>query len=251
MTRQEFIDLLKVKGYTHKVSKSGVKLTHNGFVYLRSLTTLPEGIKFENHGSVYLGSLTALPEGIKFENHGYVSLHSLTTLPEGIKFENHGSVYLHSLTGLHTYQGKPRTSTHIDGCTMIMGATKSHSGYEVTSARYFGGGPISKMCKCYVARSDELTAHGESIKSALEDLEYKIADNSNKTEIAAQIKASGFVTLAQFRGLTGACRDGIRQHLAGHGIQLDGIDKMKLSDAIKAMSGTSYADMFARYVESP
>ena len=156
MTRQEFTDLLRKKGYSHKVSGGGVVVTHHGYVnlsglttlpegikfenrgsvYLDGLTTLPEGIKFENHGSVNLSGLTTLPEGIKFENHGSVDLDGLTTLPEGIKFENHGYVYLRGLTGQHIYLGKTRSFEFVDGYSMITGAPKSHSGYTVKSARY-------------------------------------------------------------------------------------------------------------------
>ena len=75
-----------------------VNMKKQGYVDLRSLTTLPEGVKFENMGYVDLRSLTTLPEGARFENPGDVDLGSLTTLPEGVRFENQGSVDLRSLT---------------------------------------------------------------------------------------------------------------------------------------------------------
>jgi hypothetical protein len=68
-----------------------------------------------HQGSVYLTSLTALPEGVRFENNGSVYLTSLTALPKGVKFENHGHVYLPSLTGEHTYRGEPREFRYVDG----------------------------------------------------------------------------------------------------------------------------------------
>ncbi|MDE4176329.1 hypothetical protein PXK01_19410, partial [Phaeobacter sp. PT47_59] len=200
-------------------------------------------------GPVYLDSLTSLPEGIKFENHGPVYLDSLTSLPEGIKFENHGPVYLGSLTGKHTYLGVEREFRCVDGCTMLICGSKQYGGHTVYSARYFGGGEIKGLNRCYIAESDGITAHGNTMKSAVDDLAYKIADSAHKAEVAKSVKASGVVTLADFRALTGACRDGIRQHLSGLGIDLDQIDSMPLSDALKAMDGTSYGETFKRHIQ--
>ena len=210
MTRQEFIDLLKFKKYAHKVTGREVIVTH----------------------------------------HGSVVLSSLTTLPEGIKFENHGSVDLSSLTGQHAYMGKPRNFELVDGYSMITGSPKSHGGYTVKAARYMKGGTFSKMPKCYVAYGEGQTAHGDTIKSAIDDLQYKIADNADKLTLAREVHKTQVVTLAQFRGLTGACREGINQHLSGHGIDLSSIDSMSLPDAIKAMSGTSYGESFQRHMDA-
>ena len=229
MKRDEFIELLKRKNYAHKVTENGVSVTHNGYVDLRSLTSLPKGVKFENGGFVYLRSLTTLPKGVKFENSGYVDLDGLT--------------------GEHSYLGKTRNFRCVDGFTMLMGASKTFGGFSVCSARYFGGGEVEKLKKCYVAESGNITAHGDTMKSAVEDLQYKLADSADKASIAAEIIATGTVTLAQFRGLTGACRDGIRQHLSSVGIDLDAIDEMPLTDALKAMGNTSFGETFKSYVE--
>jgi len=120
MTHDEFCAALDARGYAYERTASGVEVQGYGYVYLgslttlpegttfsnggyvdlRSLTTLPEGTTFSNGGSVYLGSLTTLPEGTTFSNGGYVDLGSLTTLPEGTTFSNGGYVYLGSLTTL-------------------------------------------------------------------------------------------------------------------------------------------------------
>jgi len=100
MTREEFIKVLKEKRYSYNIEGDLIVVTHNGDVYLDSLTTLPAGVKFENEGYVNLRSLTTLPAGVKFENGGDVMLDYLTSIPPGVKFENGGYVYLDSLTTL-------------------------------------------------------------------------------------------------------------------------------------------------------
>ena len=181
---------------------------------------------------------------------GYVNLSRLTAMPEGVKFENQGYVYLSRLTGEHTYRGEPREFRYVDGNTMIFEGQKSFGGLTVHRARYFAGGEIKDMAKCYVAEGDGLFAHGRTIKDAVDDLHYKIADQADKQAVADEVRATGKVTLAQFRALTGACREGVRHHLAGHGIDLDSIDSMPLTEAIDAMSGTSFGEIFKGYVET-
>jgi mannitol/fructose-specific phosphotransferase system IIA component len=225
----------------------GIKFENQGYVDLGSLTTLPEGIKFENQGSVYLGSLTTLPEGIKFENQGSVDLRSLTTLPEGIKFENQGYVYLRSLTNeKQLYLGKERVLRNIDGFTMLITSTRNQGDMVISNARYFGGGDIDKLKKCFVVRSGNFSAHGNTLKSAIEDVQFKLKKQAGKSEAIQRIKSTEIVTANDFRIITGACREGMRQHLAQRNIDMEGVESLTLSDAIKAMSGSSFGDQFIR-----
>jgi hypothetical protein len=228
----------------------GIKFENQGSVNLDSLTTLPEGIKFENQGSVYLRSLTTLPEGIKFENQGSVNLDSLTTLPEGIKFENQGSVNLDSLTNeKQFYSGKERVLRHIDGFTMLITSTRNQGDMTISNARYFGGGDIDKLKKCFVVQSGNFSAHGDTLKSAIEDVQYKLQEQAGKSEAIDRIKTSKIVTVNDFRIITGACREGMRHHLAQRNINMDEVESLTLDDAIKAMSGSSFGEQFIRDLE--
>ena len=75
MNSDDFAAILRKSGYAFKRDKSTLVVTHQGSVYLTSLTALPKGVKFENHGHVYLPSLT----------------------------------------GEHTYRGEPREFRYVDG----------------------------------------------------------------------------------------------------------------------------------------
>jgi hypothetical protein len=249
MTIKQFIKYLTERNIPHKVAGKTVTVL-GGSVYLSSLTTLPEGIKFENQGYVDLSSLTTLPEGIKFENQGYVDLSSLTTLPEGIKFENQGSVDLSSLTSeKQNYLGKERVLRHIDGFTMLITSTRNQGDVTISNARYFGGGDIDKLRKCFVAQSGNFSAHGDTLKSAIEDVKYKLQEQAGKSEAIERIKTSKIVTVNDFRIITGACREGMRQHLSQRNINMDEVESLTLDDAIKAMSGSSFGDQFIRDLE--
>ena len=211
MTNEQFKETLNKKGYSYTENDGNITVNYQGDVYLSSLTTLPEGTKFENQGYVDLRSLTTLPEGTKFENQGGVDLRSLTTLPEGTKFENQGSVYLRSLTSeKQNYQGKEITLRNIDGYTMLIESEKITKGVTICKARYFGGGDLDK---CYLAKVGNHWAHGKTAKEAIQDATEKAVIDMNQSEVVAEIKASGKVTLAQYRAITGACREGCRHFL--------------------------------------
>ena len=171
MTDHEFSELLREKNYDHGTDNDGrVIVRHQEYVYLNTLTTLPAGVKFENQGAVYLRSLTTLPAGVQFlnrgcvdlrrlatlpagvtfTNHGAVYLHALTTLPAGVRFENHGAVELRSLSGKVRYRGKTLELAQVDGYTMVLGDPKTDGESTDCRARYFGGGRLQDLKKCYV-----------------------------------------------------------------------------------------------------
>ena len=88
MTREEFIEILKVKGYPYKIERDKIVITYGWSVVLANLKSLPPGVEFKNGGSVILGLLETLPPSVEFKNGGHVNLSGLETLPPGVAFEN-------------------------------------------------------------------------------------------------------------------------------------------------------------------
>ena len=257
MSPSEFQKHLDSKSYKYEVKPCGVVVTHKGYVYLRSLTTLPAGIKFENAGSVYLDSLTTLPAGIKFENAGSVYLRSLTTLPAGIKFENKGNVDLDSLTtlpagikfenagnvdlrslsGLIQYRGRNITIRNIDGYTMIMLSSKKRGEITLSSARYFQGGEIADMKSFFIASRGDFHAHGDTARDAIDDVNFKfMQDHADVDGLVASIKSKNSVSRHEYRLLTGACREGVEHFIAERGINPE-LDALPLDQVLKITKG--------------
>ena len=100
MKKEEFIEELKQNNYLYEIEGDKIIVTHDGYVYLNSLETLPPGVEFRNGGSVWLNSLKTIPSGVEFRNGGHVSLRSLKTIHSGVKFRNGGNVNLDSLKTL-------------------------------------------------------------------------------------------------------------------------------------------------------
>ena len=99
MTQEEFIRELKKRGYSYEMEGDEILVTHQGWVNLHSLESLPPGVRFENQGYVILDSLKILTSDVRFQNQGGVWLHSLESLPPGVRFQNQRDVWLGSLVG--------------------------------------------------------------------------------------------------------------------------------------------------------
>jgi len=214
----------------------GTSFANQGSVNLYSLTTLPDGTSFANQGGVNLYSLTTLPDGTSFNNRGHVNLYSLTTLPDGTSFANQGSVNLRSLTNeTQNYQGEQITIRNIDGYTMLIDYEKITKGITVCKARYFGGGKIKDLKKCYVAKVGNHWAHGETAKEAIQDANDKATLGADVEEVVAEIKRTVMVTIAQYRAITGACREGCRQFLQSIG--KPDATELPLADVMQQVKG--------------
>lgn len=171
------------------------------------------------------------------KNQGSVDLSSLTTLPENVSFENQGSVYLRSLNGEYTYKGKIIKIANVDRYTMIMGSSKKAGDAVVYSARYFGGGEIGELKKCYIAKGGDYTAHGETAREALTDLRFKILQSSaDIDEIITDVKRSGVVSVVQYRLITGACSEGVRRFIKEQGLP-EGADVLPIKEVIELTRG--------------
>ena len=197
MNRKEFIKILEEKEIEYSIKDNILIINKNqGDVYLDSLTKLPEDTKFENQGNLYLNSLTSLPDGTKFENKGSVNLYSL---------DNKKINYLN----------KDFKIKIIDFITMLIDSnSKIIDGIKVTKAYYFKGGSLKDLPKSYIASKDDYTAHGETVKEAIEDLNFKIlSTNFNIKDIVSKIKKSKIVSINDYRLLTGACRQGCKEFM--------------------------------------
>ena len=175
---------------------------------------------------------------VTVKDEGYVYLHSLTTLPENTAFNNQGHVDLHSLTNEYqTYRGQRIRLKTIDGYTMLICSERDVSGVTIYSAAYFGGGDLDKLKACYVAEQGEYAAHGETIEQAMRDLRFKIAERDfDPDELVTEIKARGTVHINDFRLITGACEEGTRHGMEQAGLDPNA-DELPLGTVLSAAFG--------------
>ncbi len=100
-----------------------------------------------------------------------------------------------------------------DGITIIKGQTLD----------------IENPKEVYLVKQDELSAHGSTLKEALDDLIFKKMKDTDTKEIIKEIKKTGKVTRNQYRAITGACAFGTARFCEQHNIQdLEEIDLEEL-----------------------
>jgi len=229
----------------------GVSISAGHYLDLGSLTTLPEGAEIWAAGSLSLHSLTALPASVTLTAEGYLDLNGLITLPEGVTLSAGGGLYLNSLTTLPesvtlsarelcygNFSGPYRglTLASYDGIVSeLVGEPKMVGEYSIQRANYFLSSGRGLRRTHYIAVRGEHAAHGSTVREAVEDCEKKVLKVKADEATIAAIKASGTVTLAQYRAITGACREGCRQWAASNG--LDGREEIAVEELRPMLAG--------------
>jgi hypothetical protein len=226
----DFIAALDARGIEYIASDDGIEVKGGGYVYLPSLTTLPEATTFSNGGYVDLPSLTTLPEATTFSNGGYVDLPSLTT--EYVE-----------------YQGEVIRLKRIDGSTMLILSDRQTGEYTIYHAAYFGGGDMAKLKRCWIAQLGEHFAHGSTVEKAMRDVRFKSMEREfDQDDLVAEIRRRGTVMIEDFRLVTGACEEGTRQGMKQAGLDPDA-DELPLNIVLGAAFG-SYGERFKSLFQS-
>ena len=90
----------------------------------------------------------------------------------------------------------------------------------------------------YCVRDGELSAHGETLKIAISDLQFKKMKTMDKSEIVTEIKSSGFVTREQYRAITGACQYGTEKFAKENGYS--NVEKVDLNELLSKLSDNDF-----------
>jgi hypothetical protein len=228
------IKLLEKYEVTNYTIENGV-ITINGSLSLSSLTTADkEFLKGTTiNGYLYLSSLTTVhKEFLKGTTiNGYLSLNSLTTVhKEFLKGTTiNGSLYLNSLTTVHkdflkgtTINGYLDLSSLTDAKKEIVRANvrKLEVGYNSEQNYCYFDGTLSKVISVhkkgeytiyqspfeYVVQKGDWTAHGKTVKQAIQDLEYKVIAEQLRHD---PILETTVITPQYYHIVTGSCNQGI------------------------------------------
>ena len=100
----------------------------------------------------------------------------------------------------------------------------------------------NKIKEIYIAKEGRLSAHGYTVREAVEDLTLKKLDKVNTDEIVAKIKETGKVTRSQYRAITGACSFGTNKFCEEHNIQ--DIEEIELTELRKILINDYGAEKF-------
>ena len=94
----------------------------------------------------------------------------------------------------------------------------------------------------YIAKEGKLSAHGYTVREAVEDLTLKKLDNIDVNEIVSKIKETGKVTRSQYRAITGACSFGTNKFCEEHDIQ--NLEEISIEELRKILINDYGAEKF-------
>ena len=123
-----------------------------------------------------------------------------------------------------------------DGITIKKISEKKRDGITIIKGQTFDNKDV------YLVKQDDLSAHGETLREAMEDLTFKKLENTDVEEIVAEIKKTNKVTRIQYRAITGACSFGTNQFCKQHNIE--DLEEIELEELRKILINDYGADKF-------
>jgi hypothetical protein len=124
---------------------------------------------------------------------------------------------------------------YIDGSCFVIEAERTSKGIRIYSGYNLLGMDKKKILKhnCFVASKDNFYAHGETLKKAISDLQFKVVAEKLKKE---PIKADTEITINHYRLITGACEMGVKSWMQQNGIK---VEKIKAKDLLPILKNTN------------
>ena len=118
--------------------------------------------------------------------------------------------YNASLTTISTKTHKGLNYKCVDGTPFIIESEKSSKGIKIYSGYNFNSMKDNVINKtpCYVAAKGKFTAHGDTIRKAVDDLQWKIVAEKIKNE---PITPDTIITVQYYHTVTGSCVLGINE----------------------------------------
>ncbi len=116
---------------------------------------------------------------------------------------------------------------NVDGYCYVTESIKTTKGITIYSGYNFISLDKNVINKdvSFVAEKDNFTAHGETIKKAIQDVQFKIIAEKLKNE---PIKKDTIITVNYYRLITGACEQGCKSWMNQHNVEVTEIKAVDL-----------------------
>ena len=184
--------------------------TINGGLYLISLTEVHKDFLKDTtiNGGLYFGSLTEVHKDLLKDVtiNGGLYLNSLK--------EVHKNILTKNVKQLKPGYNKEKGYCFFDNILSKVLSVKQTNGYTIYTTPFE-----------FIVEKDNKTAHGKTVKKAIQDLEFKFVVEKIKQD---KIKEDTIITEQHYRYLTGACENGIKQWKNNNNIDVDEIKAIDL-----------------------
>ena len=164
------------------------------------------------------------------------------------EYKDHNGNMLKSNTYYTLYKKEFYAVDNYDDITTIRLSEKKRDNITIIKAVDMSSILNDKVEEIYIAKDGKLTAHGYTVREAVEDLTLKKLGNVNVDKIVAQIKETGKVTRSQYRAITGACSFGTNKFCEEHNIQ--DLEEIEVSELRKILINDYGADKFWSLIDN-
>lgn len=211
---EEFKKEMREYGKFNKVTEEG-KITVGGYLDLSNtkITELPDNLTVGGWLDLSNTNITELPNNLTVGDWLGLRHTNITELPDNLMVEDtiygfNGDRVARTKEVLRGYN-KERKYIYFDG--ILWGNVKSVKKVDKIT--------IYKAPLGYCVVENELSAHGKTLKGAMEDLTFKKLKDVDVSEIVKEIKETEKVNRLQYRAITGACQFGTEQFCKQHNIE--------------------------------
>jgi len=204
---------------------------------------IEENGKVKVGGSLYLNNtnITELPDNLTVGGYLDLSNTNITELPDNLTVN--GNIYgfngdnISNIKKISRGYNKKLKYIYFDG--ILWGNVKSVKKKENIT--------IYKTALGYCVVENELSAHGKTLKQAMEDLTFKKLKDRDTSEIVKEIKKTKKVIRLQYRAITGACFLGTERFCNQHNIQE--LEEISLEELRKILINDYGAKEFWRLID--
>ena len=192
----------------------GFNPTVGGSLYLPSLTQIPENFNPTVGGNIDLSSLTQIPEDFNPTAGGYLDLSSLTQIPPGFNPTVGGALYLpnHLQASI-----KPLTNNAIFWGEKYLKADGIFTEILHKKGNIYRVKKLNSDKEFYaVTDNNGNWAHGDTLREATQDLDFKIKSDKDLEEYKILSLDHIFTkdqAVTAYRLITGSCKFGVNQFL--------------------------------------
>lgn len=219
-------------------------------LYLHNVTYLPKDFRPVVGGSLYLPKVTYLPKDFSPVVGGLLDLDSLTSLPEDLSFVVGGNLFLSNLTSLPDgFTPTVGGSLCLENDTIDINS-KTKKIIEFKEGKYikcdgiftevvsrkkniYKVKKINQEKEFFLIVEGDFSAHGDTLKEAKKDLDFKILQDRIKKE---PIYPDTVINVDRYRAITGACTHGVQMWLKENEITEK---EMKAQDLLPLLQETN------------
>jgi len=193
-------------------------------------------------GSLYLSNVTAIPEGFNPTVGGSLDLRNLTAIPEGFNPTVGGSLDLRN--GLNANKKEPIGKIKTPENKLFFWQNGKYvSADNIFTEVLNKRGNIYRVRKLdstkefYLVTDGETHAHGDTLKKAKEDFEFKLISEKLKNE---PILADTLININYYRTVTGACEMGVKSWMQQNNMTKESYKAKDLLPILKKTNAYGY-----------